>query len=326
MNITMIVSFVIVYEKVFEPLSSRLGIFNHFPKIFDQMLIYLTRLNHAIFTVYIPRLIIKLRLFLVVIFFILGVIGLFIVFYHPKLSPPRSRRYQFFQLSHPFEKFEYEMRDEFLSYVNEDKDNVTNPLLIFVFGVEDTDLVHPFHPDQQRFVDGENIVYNKKIDFYEPAVLRWFDTFLKDLNRSDLFTNVGETYSQWLTIGQLLRGFLQQNPTPLPAKEFFIPPTREATVLAMDRLFKFFGESNQLISSGNSQRGSDSFRLGFLPNARTQQLRALLFLVNMNVTFNTFSAQHQYYQKLHEYFEKRLEQLKLAEGDNGHVYEQVKHG
>lgn len=326
MNITMIVSFVIVYEKVFEPLSSRFGLFNHFPGIFDKILISLTRLNHAIFTVYIPRLIIKLRYFLVTIFFILGVIGLFIVFYHPKLSPPKSRRYQFFQLSHPFERFEYEMRDEFLSYMNEDRDNVTNPQLIFVFGVEDTDLVHPFNPDKTQFVNNESMVYNKKIDFYEPAVLRWFDTFLRDLNRSDLFTGVEETYSQWLTIGQILQGFILQNPSALPAKEFYVPPTREDTLMAMNRLFKFFSESNQLASSGDTNRGSNHFRLGFLPDAKTHKLRAFLFIVNMNVTFDTFSVQHQYYEKLHEYFEQRLEQLKLSEGVNGHVYEQVKHG
>ena len=323
----MIVSFVIVYEKIFEPLSSRLGIFNHFPDLFDKILISLTRLNHAIFTVYIPRLIIRLRYFLVIIYFILGVIGLFIVFYHPKLSPPRSRRYQFFQLSHPFERFEYEMRDQFLSYINEDKDNVTNPSLIFVFGVEETDLINPFHPDRPRFVNNESVIYNKKFDFYDPAVLRWFDTFLRDLNRSDLFTGVQETYAQWLTIGHLLQGFLNQNPSASPGNEFFVPSTREDTLIAMNRLFKFFSESNQLASSGgDSNRGSNHFRLGFLPDAKTHQLRSFIFIVNMNVTFDTFAVQHRYYEKLHEYFEQRLEQLKLSEGGNQHVYEQVKHG
>jgi hypothetical protein len=201
----MIVSFVIVYEKFFEPLSARLGIFNYFPYLFDKILITLTRLSHAIFTVYIPRWIIKLRYALIILFFILGVIGLFLVFYYPQLTPPKSRRYQFFQLGHPFERFEYEMRDQFLSYINEDKDNITNPLLIFVFGVEETDLIHPFNPDKERYVDNENIIYNKKIDFYDPNILRWFDTFLRDLNRSELFVNVQETYSQWLTIGKIKR-------------------------------------------------------------------------------------------------------------------------
>jgi hypothetical protein len=203
MNITMIVSFVIVYEKICEPLAARFGLFNHFPSLFDKIMITLTRLNHAIFTVYIPRLIIKFRYIFMLIFFILGVIGLFIVFYHPKLTPPKSRRYQFFQLTHPFERFEYQMRDQFLSYINEDKDNVTNPLLIFTFGVEDIDLVHPFYPDKEKLTEtNEKLVYNKKIDFYDPAILRWFDTFLKDLNHSELFINVQETYSQWLTIGK----------------------------------------------------------------------------------------------------------------------------
>ncbi len=127
-------------------------------------------------------------------------------------------------------------------------------------------------------------------------------------------------------LGQLLQGFLNKNPSPLPPNQFFVPPTRNATIVAMNRLFKFFSESNQLISSGDSNRGSDHFRLGFLPDAKTLHLRAFLFLVNMNVIFNTYSVQNAYYEKLHEYFDKRLEQLKLSEGVNGHVYEQVKHG
>lgn len=94
----------------------------------------------------------------------------------------------------------------------------------------------------------------------------------------------------------------------------------------MNRLFKFFSESNQLVSSGDSNRGSDQFRLGFLPDAETQRLRAFLFLVNMNVTFDSFSVQNAYYEKLQKYFEQRLEQLRLSEGSDGNVYEQVKHG
>lgn len=200
MNITMIVSFVIVYEKVFEPLGARLGLFNCLPSLIDRTMIKLTSLNHSLFTEYLPRIVIKLRFILIAFFTILGILGLIAVFHYPKLSPPKSRRYQFFQLSHPFERFEYEMRDEFLSYINEDKDNVTNPMLIFAFGVEDIDVVHPFHPD--RNTSKEKLIFNQQIDFYDPKVLRWFDEFLRDLNRSDLFINVQETYAQWLTIGK----------------------------------------------------------------------------------------------------------------------------
>ena len=345
----MIVSFVIIYEKCFEPLSARLGFFNYLPSLIDKAMIKLTSLNHAIFTNYLPRIIVKARFYLITIFTVLGIIGLIIVFHYPKLSPPKSRRYQFFQLSHPFERFEYQMRDEFLSYINEDKDNVTNPLLIFIFGVEEIDVVHPFYPEQNKVNNTKDkLVYNHQIDFYDPKVLRWFDHFLRDLNRSDLFTNVHQTYSQWLTIGekqistifinpffvfvsgQLLRGFLYSSPTDFSSKttetEFFVPSTREDTQLAMTRLFRFFSDSNQMVSSGDRASSTDNFRLGFLPDAKTKQLRAFLFLVNMNVTFNTYSVQDDYYQKLHHYFQTRLEQLKLSEGSDGHVYNQVKHG
>lgn len=108
--------------------------------------------------------------------------------------------------------------------------------------------------------------------------------------------------------------------------EFFVPSTRSETYSAMKKLFKFFSSSNQMAASSDTTRGSDNFRLGFLPDPKTHNLRAFLFLVNMNITFDRFSVQHAYFQKLEEYFEKRLEQLKLSEDVNGHVYEQVKHG
>jgi predicted RND superfamily exporter protein len=80
MNITMIVSFVIIYEKLCELLSAHLGTFYHFPSLFDKALSTLTYLNHVIFTAHIPRLIIKLRYILITIFFIFDVIGLVIAF------------------------------------------------------------------------------------------------------------------------------------------------------------------------------------------------------------------------------------------------------
>ncbi|CAF4102545.1 unnamed protein product [Rotaria socialis] len=330
MNITMIVSFVIVYEKICEPLSARLGLFNHFPTLFDRTLATLTRLSHAIFTVYIPRLIIKLRYIMIIIFFIFGIIGLIIVFYHPKLSPPKSRRYQFFQLTHPFERFEYQMRDQFLSYINEDKENVTNPILIFIFGIEDSDLIHPFYPEDAKINQNkQNLIYNTNIDFYDPNILRWFDSFLKDLNRSDLFVDVQETYSQWLTIGQLLRGFVtpdKNTSTSMYDEEFFVPTTRNQTIEAMSRLFNLFKGSNKFQSANDMTRSNEDFRIGFLPDSRTKEIKAFLFTVNMNVTFNSYSVQDAYYNKLQNYFQKRLEQLKISEGLNGHVYKQVKHG
>ena len=130
--------------------------------------------------------------------------------------------------------------------------------------------------------------------------------------------------------GELLRGFLYSTPEDYSAQQtesrFFVPATRNETRTAMTRLFQFFSSSNQVASAADRSAGSIDFRLGFLPDAKTQELRLLLFIVNMNVTFNTYTVQDEYFQKLQDYFDTKLQQLKLSEGPDGHVYNQVKHG
>jgi hypothetical protein len=130
-------------------------------------------------------------------------------------------------------------------------------------------------------------------------------------------------------LGQLLRGFVAKDRQTLLAandKEFFAPASRNETVMAMERLFDLFKGSNRFQSTNDDARGNNNFRIGFLPDAKTQEIRAFLFTVNMNVTFNSFAVQDAYYHRLQSYFQKRLEQLRLSEGPNENVYQQVKHG
>lgn len=94
----------------------------------------------------------------------------------------------------------------------------------------------------------------------------------------------------------------------------------------MERLFNLFKGSNRFQSTNDDTRANDNFRIGFLPDSKTHEIRAFLFTVNMNVTFNSYSVQDAYYHKLQNYFLKRLEHLRLTEGTNGDVYQQVKHG
>jgi hypothetical protein len=94
----------------------------------------------------------------------------------------------------------------------------------------------------------------------------------------------------------------------------------------MERLFDLFKGSNRFQSTSDDIRRNDNYRIGFLPDATTKEIRAFLFTVNMNVTFNSFAVQDAYYQRLQSYFERRLEKLRLTEGPNGYVYKQVKHG
>ncbi len=94
----------------------------------------------------------------------------------------------------------------------------------------------------------------------------------------------------------------------------------------MERLFNLFKGSNRFQSTNDDSRGNDNFRIGFLPDEKTKEIRAFLFTVNMNVTFNSFTIQDAYYKKLQNYFQKQLELLRSSEGPNENVYKQVKHG
>ena len=94
----------------------------------------------------------------------------------------------------------------------------------------------------------------------------------------------------------------------------------------MERLFGFMGESNRLQSDEKTSRNADDHRIGFMPAPNSTRIRAFLFTVNMNVTFNSYAVQHEYYESLQSYFEERLEQLRLSEGVNPYIYPQVKHG
>ena len=96
--------------------------------------------------------------------------------------------------------------------------------------------------------------------------------------------------------------------------------------MAMNRLFHLFKGSNTFQSANDVSGGNKDYRIGFLPDIKTKEIRAFLFTVNMNVTFSSFAIQHAYFIKLQNYFQNCLEKLRLSEGPNEHVYKQVKHG
>ena len=131
-------------------------------------------------------------------------------------------------------------------------------------------------------------------------------------------------------LGKLLRGFIHSNENallPLNENEFFVPTTRNQTMFAMDKLFRLFKGSNKFQSANDMSHGKQNFRIGFLPDSQTQQIRAFLFTVNMNVTFNSFTVQHAYYNQLQNYFQQCLDKLKLSKNaSNRQIYQQIKHG
>lgn len=94
MVITMVAAFVITYEKYIQPYRCKVktNVTTRLEKYFDDVMLTAGLLNNLIIGKKLPAFLIKARLVLFFIFFTLGVCGMLIVFYKPKLKPPTSWR------------------------------------------------------------------------------------------------------------------------------------------------------------------------------------------------------------------------------------------
>jgi len=85
----------------------------------------------------------------------LGACGMIAVFYYPKLTPPVNWKYQFFQDGNLFENFEFYVKDQFSAYVNEERRNLTNPEIFYIFGIKGRDTGKIFNPDDDGYIEYE---------------------------------------------------------------------------------------------------------------------------------------------------------------------------
>ena len=91
------------------------------------------------------------------------------------------------------ERFEFNIKDQFLAYFNDDKRNLTNPEIFFVFGIMNKDTGRVFNPDDDGY-----LVYDKKFDFISEESQLWINHFINVSirTRPDLFL-VDEIVTEW---------------------------------------------------------------------------------------------------------------------------------
>lgn len=195
MVVTMMSAFVILYEKHIQLWRCKLlpGIVNKWEALFTRVMDKISLMNYLLVARRLPKMIIKFRFVFFTMFLIFGIIGMVAVFYKPQLKPPKNWRVQFFQEGNLFENFEFELKDNFWSYVNEEKRNLTNPEIFFVFGIEGKDTGRIFNPD-----DDGHLVYDKNFDFMDETSQLWINHFINVsiANRSDLFLGE-ELVNEW---------------------------------------------------------------------------------------------------------------------------------
>lgn len=104
------------------------------------------------------------------------------------------------------ENFEFDLKDKYLSYVNDERRNLTNPEIFFVFGIKGKDTGRLFNPD-----DDGHLVYDRRFDFLSPEAQIWLNHFINSslASRRDLFLS-DELVHEWIAYLSQMQQFCYQ--------------------------------------------------------------------------------------------------------------------
>lgn len=305
MVITMVAAFVITYEKYIQPYRCKVttNLTRNLEKWFESIMESVALLNHRIIAEKLPKLLIKFRVLWFLIFLVLGVCGMMIVFYKPKLRPPSSWRYQFFKTGNQFENFEFSVKDEFWSYVNEEKRNLTNPEIFIVFGIKDKDTGRVFNPD-----DDGHLVYDQNFDFLEKTSQIWLNKFINVslAKRRDLFL-VDEIVHEWNRYLIQMQQFCYETMN-IPEMDIYskihLPYERESLAKCQEEIKSFLVDST--VDNFEMLMASFPRRIIFISNG--SDLNAIMLRLNANRTFLDYDTVRDYYLEIKKFHEEEFSQ------------------
>lgn len=305
MVITMVAAFVVTYEKFIQPYQCKITtkFTLKLEKWFEKVMESLALLNHRIIAEKLPNLLIKFRVFWFLLFLCFGIAGMIIVFYEPKLKPPSNWRYQFFKTGNQFENFEFSIKDEFWSYVNEEKRNLTNPEIFFIFGIIDKDNGRVFNPD-----DDGHLVYDKTFDFLDKKSQVWLNEFINVslAQRRDLFL-VDEIVDEWRKYLFQMQQFCWETmniPVEMIHTNIYLPYERDGLSKCQAEINSFL--VNSTIDNFENLMSSFPRRIIFMSNG--SDVNAIMLRVNANRTFSDYDAVRDYYHDIKKFHADKFNQ------------------
>jgi protein dispatched 1 len=301
MVITMVAAFVITYEKNIQPFRCkvRTKFTDKLESLFQRAMDYVSLLNFRVIAQWLPKMLIKFRVALFLIFLTLGVLGLLTVFVWPKLKPPSNWRYQFFKDGNLFEKFEFETKDQFSSYVNEEKRNLTNPEIFFVFGILNKDTGRIFNPD-----DDGHLLYDKQFDFFDNDSQVWLNNFINVsiASRPDLFQaeEIVQEWTSYLFQIQLFCHDIFGIDDKTMNKQIALPFPREKLIKCRETINSMLVDST--VETFEELMASFPRRIIFMSNG--SDVNGLLLRINSNRMFTDYETVRDYYLALKKFHEE----------------------
>jgi hypothetical protein len=134
--------------------------------------------HRAIFTDFLPRIVIKLRYFLVVFFFLLAAGGIVVSTVKPGLQLPSSQDFQMFHESHVLEKYPLKLKKNFHFETTKRSSFPIN----LIWGIKATDTGNQFDP-----YDMGGLNWDNDFDIASKEGQQWIVTFIRLLKKQPFF-------------------------------------------------------------------------------------------------------------------------------------------
>ena len=134
--------------------------------------------HRAFFAKFLPRIVIKLRYFSVVFFFLLAVGSIIVSTFKPGLQLPSSQDFQMFRESHALEKYPLKLKKNFYFETTKRTSFPVN----LVWGIKATDTGDPFDP-----YDTGSLKWDDNFDIASNDGQRWIRSFIARLKKQQFF-------------------------------------------------------------------------------------------------------------------------------------------
>ena len=141
----------------------------------------ITEWTRIIFEKILPCIIVRVRYFWLLTFGIVAVFGMIVIFYHPRLRLPSSNEFQVFSLNHPFELYDFKIKDEFWFEKAAGASNPTMPLTI-VWGVHPRDNGDRLNPYSEV-----TLQYDMTLNVTSPEAQQWLLDFCRSLRSTEMY-------------------------------------------------------------------------------------------------------------------------------------------
>ena len=190
MMITWIPAMIVVYEKwcsdclvCYSPdiYTPKRGCCFYFCKIPYKAYYLISDWARIFFEKILPCIVVKPRFFWIFLYSSLSICGILFVFYAPRLKLPSSNEFQLFSMDHPFEVYDFKVKDEFWFEKAAGSNLATMPLTV-VWGVKPVDNGDHLDP----FSEG-TLVYDGAFNVATPAAQKWLVEFCANLRRTPMY-------------------------------------------------------------------------------------------------------------------------------------------